>query len=141
MHPYFDHEKLRVYRKAIEFAGWASALLLSASPPASLRSQLERAAASIALNIAEGNGKTMKRDRCRFLEIARGSALECAACLDIMVAMAGVGTDRVADGKELLRETVAMLTRLMVSLSERAKEEDGHYAILPQQEQQTAEQE
>ena len=38
----------------------------------------------IPLNIAEGNGKFSTIDRARFLEIARGSALECAACLDVL---------------------------------------------------------
>jgi len=34
------------------------------------------------LNIAEGNGRFTSPDRCRFFDTARGSVLECAACLD-----------------------------------------------------------
>jgi len=37
-------------------------------------------------NIAEGNGKWSKKDRKKFFEGARGSSLECASCLDILVA-------------------------------------------------------
>ncbi len=46
--------------------------------------QLDRASTSIPLNIAEGNGKFTGADRCRFFDIARGSALECAASLDVL---------------------------------------------------------
>lgn len=41
--------------------------------------------ASIRINIAEGNGKTVEADRRRYFEIARGSALECAAIQDVLV--------------------------------------------------------
>ena len=43
-------------------------------------------------NIAEGNGKTTKADRRRYFEIARGSALECAAIQDVLVV--GFGLDK-----------------------------------------------
>src|SRR5438067_12729265 len=43
------------------------------------------ASTSIPLNIAEGNGKFSARDRARFFEMARGSTLECAACLDVLL--------------------------------------------------------
>src|SRR5438046_3273953 len=52
----------------------------------SVRNQLDRASTSVPLNIAEGNGKFTSPDRCRFFDNSRGSALESAACLDVMVA-------------------------------------------------------
>ena len=51
-----------------------------------VKDQLDRASTSIALNIAEGNGKYALKDRCRFFDIAHGSALECASAQDILVA-------------------------------------------------------
>ena len=52
------------------------------------------------MNIAEGNGKYAAPDRCRFFDIARGSALECAACLDVLVAKKKVV--QADQGKEML---------------------------------------
>ena len=82
--PTLDHENLDVYRLAIEFL--ALALEIVDSLPRGrreLRSQLERAAMSIPLNIAEGSGKTSPPDRARYYATARGSALECGAALDV----------------------------------------------------------
>jgi hypothetical protein len=36
--------------------------------------------------MAEGNGQDAAADRCRDFDLARGSAWECAACLDVLVA-------------------------------------------------------
>ena len=67
------------------------------------------------MNIAEGNGKRSKKDRCRYLDIARGSALESAACLDVFVARKLTVPEEVAAGKALLRRVVEMLTKLTAS--------------------------
>src|SRR5262249_24082847 len=81
----FDHEKLDAYRLSIEFIAWVGAFLdeLSRGGRPGAVKHLDEASTSVALNIAEGNGKRSVPDRVRFLEIARGSALECAACLDV----------------------------------------------------------
>jgi four helix bundle protein len=62
---------------------------------------LDEASGSITNNIAEGNRKRSRTDRCRFLGIARGSALECAACLDPLVARKRIDPSE-AEGKQLL---------------------------------------
>ncbi len=48
-----------------------------------VRDQLERAALSIATNLAEGSGKIGEKDRRRFFQIAMGSLRETQALLDI----------------------------------------------------------
>ena len=80
----FAFEKLIVYQKAITFADTACSL--TKDFPRGyflLANQLNRAALSIAANIAEGNGRFTKPDRKNFFGIARGSAQECVPLLEI----------------------------------------------------------
>ncbi len=80
------HEKLDVYRIAIGYVAWVfekSERLNGVHRHA--RNQWLRTSQSIPLNIAEGNGKSTGADRRRYFEIARGSALECAAIQDVLV--------------------------------------------------------
>jgi len=109
----FDHEKLEVYREAIAFIAWISALLEAAVRVGDVKDQLDRASTSIPLNIAEGNGKYAPKDRCRFFDIAHGSALECAAGLDILVAKAKLTPEQIRPGKESLHRIVRMLMGLI----------------------------
>src|ERR1700733_14125441 len=104
----FGHEKLKVYRGAIAFVAWLSPLLEATRRGGDVKEQLDRASTSIPLNIAEGNGKYSTKDRCRFFDIAHGSALECAAALDVLVAQGRCDLTLVAAGKERLRGIVSM---------------------------------
>jgi four helix bundle protein len=135
--PYFDHEKLDVYRYSIAFCAWVGDFLPLITAKTSAKDQLDRASTSIPLNIAEGNGKFSVKDRARFLEMARGSALECAACLDVLVARKLTTTEQVADAKIDLARIVRMMIGLLKRFSERAdvlKEEDGYYGYQQDQE-------
>ena len=127
MEIYFDHEKLKVYKTAIEFVAWSDNLLCGITKKAALKDQLERASISIPLNIAEGNGKSWAKERSRFMEIARGSAVECAACLDAFVAKRLIDGQTAFQGKRLLYEIVCMLTGLINSFSTRIAEEEAGY--------------
>ena len=49
-----------------------------------LSDQLDRASISVPLNVAEGAGRSTPRERARHYTIARGSAVECLACLDLL---------------------------------------------------------
>ncbi len=125
---WFDHEKLEVYREAIALVAWLSELLEATVRIGNMRDQLDRASASIALNIAEGNGKYSPKDRGRFFDIAHGSALESAAGLDILVAKAKLTTDQIRPGKERLQRIVRMLIGLIKSISAREYDK-GNTAI------------
>lgn len=118
MPPVFDHEKLRVYQQAIAFVAWCEPILDRIPRTIAVHAQLDRAATSVPLNLAEGNGKFTSADRCRFFDIARGSALECAACLDVAVARKRLDSTEVIPGKQILAEVVSMLVGLIKSTSD-----------------------
>ena len=137
MKTYFDHEKLDVYQESIAFCGWIGDLLSNITAKAAVKDQLDRASTSLPLNIAEGNGKFSTVDRARFLEIARGSALECAACLDVLVARKLVSPEQIISAKEQLVRIVNMLMGMLKRFSSRAeflREDEGLYAIDQQHE-------
>ena len=113
----FDHEKLTVYQQSIRFVAWVADLLESVPKSISAHDQLDRASTSVPLNIAEGNGKFTAKDRCKFFDTARGSALECAACLDVLLAKRKINSETAEIGKSFLVEVVSMLVGLIRSNS------------------------
>ena len=117
--PFFDHEKLDVYRVSIAFVAWTGDLLSGPLATCSLSAvkQLDRASTSVPLNIAEGNGKRSTKDRSRYLDTSRGSALESAACLDVLVARRVLKASQINEGKALLVRVVGMLSKMVEKLS------------------------
>jgi four helix bundle protein len=86
----------------------------SSSPTRELREQLDRASLSALLNTAEGNGRRQGRQRAKFFDDVRGSAIECAACLDALVAKGFAFLERIQPAKEMLVRIVAMRTKLLM---------------------------
>jgi four helix bundle protein len=126
----FDHEKLRVYQESLKFIVVVQDLFEQIPKRMAVYDQLDRASTSIALNIAEGNGKFTEKDRCRFFDIARGSALECAACLDVLAARNVLSQDEIEEAKERLMGIVSMLVGLIKSnSSSRAYEVPAEYGV------------
>lgn len=114
---YFDHEKLEAYKKALAFAQWSEGILERVPKSAAVHSQLDLARTSIMLNIPEGNGRFTPGDRCKFFDIARGSALESAACLDLMFTKRLLSDAELNQGKVLLKDIVSLLVGLIRSNS------------------------
>ena len=113
----FDHEKLKAYQQSINFVAWVTELLESVPKSIAVHNQLDRASTSVPLNIAEGNGKFTPKDRCKFFDTARGSTLESAACLDVLVAKGKIDSQTADNGKAKLIEVVSMLVGLIRSNS------------------------
>ncbi len=124
----FDHERLTVYQRSMEFVRWTGAAFERIPARTSARDQLDRASTSILLNIAEGSGRHTAADRCRFLDTARGSALECAAVLDVLVARGVLAEAEVEAPKGQRAEFVSMLGGIIRSQSrDRVHEEPVRY--------------
>ena len=109
----FGFQRLDVYRASTELLA-ATWKLVTRVPKGNgdIVDQLRRAALSVPLNIAEGSGK-FSRDAVRFYTIARGSALECAAILDALQAMAVFEEADLEQARGLLERIVSMLTGLI----------------------------
>jgi four helix bundle protein len=127
---YFDHEKLDAYKKALAFAAWTEPVLERLPKSVAVQNQLDRARTSIVLNIPEGNGRFTSADRCKFFDIARGSALECAGCLDLIFIKKLLSEAELDAGKTLLKDIVSLLVGLIRSNSpDRLHEEAVEYRV------------
>ena len=126
---FFDYEKLIVYQRALEVIAFFENIFKKGIG-SSYKGQLERATSSIVHNIAEGNGKYTSKDRCKYFDIARGSALECASGLDIQFIKKNISKDELYEGKMLLKEVVSMLVGLIKSNSnDRVYEPNVEYKV------------
>ena len=134
MRAYFDHEKLDAYRLELALIAWLTPLLANVKQAGATKrtaeviDQLHRATLSALLNSAEGIGRRQRQTRSKFFDAARGSATECAACLDALVAKTLSSAEEVAEGKELLLRIISMLTKLIDRFDQRLNEEEGRYA-------------
>jgi four helix bundle protein len=112
--PIFSHERLDDYRLSIDYVAFSYRIVKSLAGVNRLaRDQGLRAAQSIPLNIAEGNGKQSLKDKNRFYEIAPGSTLECASIHDVLVVCDAIDVESNGRGKSCLNRIVSMLTRLI----------------------------
>jgi four helix bundle protein len=108
-----SHEKLDVYQKAIKFLAIVTRLLESIPKGnQTISDQLKRASISTVLNIAEGAGHPYESKRRNHYAIARGSALECGACLDTCKILEIGNPNYILEGKEVLVHVVAMLSKM-----------------------------
>ena len=120
--PRFDHERLDVYRVALNFAIVANDAARNFDFGGDLADQLRHASTSIVLNIAEGAGEYRPVEKARFYRMSLRSATECAAIVDIATRLSGGrltkfdGDNAFIDvGREMrksLLRIVAILTRM-----------------------------
>ena len=101
------------YQAAIEFV-LTTETIIKQFPKgrAYLIDQLQRAASSISLNIAEGSGEFSKSEKVRFYRMARRSATECAGILDLCIRLNLMDETISSKARDLLLRIVAMLTKM-----------------------------
>ena len=107
------YEKLDVYQRSIEFLALALEVTREVRKgDGPIADQLRRASMSIPLNIAESAGRTQQGDRSRFYGIARGSAMECSAILDVCRIHGTHDDEKIDRGKALLVRIVEMPSKM-----------------------------
>jgi four helix bundle protein len=116
----FMFENLQVYQKAVDLADNVASL--TENFPRGyyfLVDQLNRAALSVATNLAEGNGRFTKPDRKSFFTIARGSAQECVPLLEIAKRRGFIEQAKHDELRKALEEIARMLSGLINGLDKR----------------------
>jgi len=109
----FDFEKLDVYQASIEVVVLIHKVTESfPRGRAYLTDQLQRAGTSIALNIAEGAGEFSTNEKSRFYRMAKRSATETAAILEISKRSNIIQEEYYRNARELLIRIVMMLTKM-----------------------------
>jgi four helix bundle protein len=116
----FMVENLQVYQKAVDFADRIASK--TESFPRGyyfLVDHLNRAALSIATNLAEGNGRFTKPDRKNFFTIARGSVQECVPLIEIARRRGFITDPDHSIFKSRLEEIAKMISGLINGLDKR----------------------
>ncbi len=124
----FGHDKLKVYQKAMTFAVFQRPMLASLHHHVAACDHLQRGSESILINIAHSSNTWSPKERIVYLGHANGSALECAACLDILVAKNLLAAKDISKGKGILFEVVSMLIAMHKTTSNRICEEQSEYS-------------
>lgn len=111
----FDHERLEASGKVSDkFVGQTNAIISALQKGNNkLVDQLYRAAIFVPLNIVEGADLYSKKEKQRSYRIARGSAMECAAAIDICLELNIAKSEPCNKAKETLHRVVSMLTKLI----------------------------
>ncbi len=108
--PALDAEKLHVYAVALELQALCATLV-----PLNhrvLQDQLERASLSVVCCVAEGAGRRSKKDKRRLYTMARGSAMETAAIIDVLRVRKLAPEGACASARSLALRVTQMLTKL-----------------------------
>ena len=117
----FDHERLKVYQLSLDLVEAVDGFVpCFTGVRRHLGWQMHRAATSVPLNIAEANGRYRRKDKAQLLVVATGSALECAAALDVADRL-GVGP---AEARATIRDLLENIARMLIALTKNVRARD-----------------
>jgi four helix bundle protein len=122
----FEFEKLVAYQKSVALA--EAVCVATRGFPRDylfLANQLNRAAVSIAANIAEGSGRFTMADRRRYFGISRGSTQECVPLLEIAVRRQVLNRDTHARLMAEIEQISRLVAGLIRSLDRRRPKRAG----------------
>lgn len=102
---FFDFESLELYKKSLNYTDFVYDLLIlfPEEERFALANQLNRASASITLNIAEGYGESIPL-ALKYLKIVRGSIRECLGCSTIAYRREYINEEKYIESRRLLVE-------------------------------------
>ena len=109
-----SHRDLLVWQKAMDMTVQVYAIckMLPKEETYGLISQMTRAAASVAANIAEGNARGSTKEYTHFLAIAKGSLMETETFLDLALRLGYIKEDQAQRVQQKITEVSKMLTVL-----------------------------
>ena len=126
----FCLEKLKVFDRALTSVANLAQLSANGDKRHAVVDQLMRASESVVLNLAEGVRLRGSPQRQHVLDYSIGSALECAACLDIARLKQLVSPSNALQEKRVLCEAVKMLYGLRRSwASDQLQEGSAEYEV------------
>ena len=115
------YKDLQVWQKAMTFAGQVICLIDELDTPRkhyNLIEQLEAAVTSIPMNIAEGKGRTSRKEFIQFLYIARGSVYETLTLLEIFQRQNWISLEKFNDLELAGTEIIRMLKGLIKAIAQ-----------------------
>lgn len=115
----FKFEQLKVWELSVEFATKVSKTVRTFPPEEryNLASQFQRAADSVALNIAEGSTGQTNKEFSRFLGMALRSGIECVTCLHLAVRREIISKQTFTEHYQELETLIRMIQALRKSLN------------------------
>ncbi len=114
----FPFEKLEVWRRAIKFNDEILSLAdsIGRRDQYSLGEQIRKASISVTNNIAEGGGRSGRREKAYFYNLAKGSVYEVVNLLEICVRRRYLSEERRQRLYSEAEELAKMLSGLISSL-------------------------
>ena len=115
----FSFQDLKVWQKAILFAEKVIRTIDKLQTPRKhyrLIEQLESAATSVAMNIAEGKGRQTTKEFIQYLFIARGSLFEVVTLLIIFQRLNWIKKETMMEFMQMAEEITKMINSLIKSM-------------------------
>lgn len=131
--PQYKFQRFEIYQLGLDYVEvvYQLTIILPKSENLNLRSQLERAATSIVLNIAEGSTGQTDAEQGRFLGLALRSLMECVACLDLVERHRYASKDKLTTTRKLGHQIFVKIQPMRRSLDRPGRRPSGPRSPVP----------